>query len=310
MKTTIKAVLLASTLAFGLSASPIYMSTQPGAAGTSLQIGVVDPSGTTTAIHNTVATVPGGTPIEFYDIAVNSLNEIYGVSAPSGGLQQLWRINPADGVAQLIAANLSGALSTINGLAFNPLNGMLFLSGSSGTVYRTDLSACVLGDALTASCTLAAANAVALPTNSRGDIAFHTDGAGGYNLFFGAEGSGVGDRLYRLNSLDGLNFSQNATSLDLSALGGQFIVKGLASDGTNLYVGGDIFGGSASQAIALVNPSTLILSGIQPITGVGLTSNVAGMGANANAVPEPSVLLLSTVGLGMIAWSRRKTKSS
>ena len=307
---TTKVLLLSGLLAFGLHASPIYMTTQPGGVGATNQIGILDPlTGATSSVHSTVSDssatgfgIAAGTSLEFFDIAINTLNEINGVTrqTPSGslaGLQQLWRINGATGVAQLVAANLSGAMSTINGLAFNPTDGRLFLSGSSGTIFSTDLGACALGGQFTNSCGFSAANSVALGSNSRGDIEFF-NGA----LFL----AGEDDKVYRLGLSAG-NWSQDGVSAAaLTSLGGSFTLKGLANNGTSLYVGGDIFGGTSPQAIALLNATTLTISGIQPITGIN--SNVAGLAGGGSAVPEPSVFMLSTIGLGLIAFSRRKKK--
>lgn len=313
MKTITKSILLASTLAFGVSASHIYIVTQPGTGVN--QIGTVDPlTGTVTGAQNTVSDgsaagfgIASGTSLEFFDIAVNGLNEIYGVTrqAPSGslaGIQQLWRLNGASGVAQLIAANLSGALSTINGLAFNPADGLLYLSGSSGTIYSTNLGGCALGGQFTQSCSFAAVNSVALPSNSRGDIEFHTVlGDPSPSLYL----AGEDDKIYRLTG-SGTSWTQAGASPGaLTVNGGFFVLKGLASNGTDLYVGGDISGG---HGIALVNPTALTISGFQNFTGV--SNFVAGLGANSTAVPEPSVFLLSSIGLGMIAFARRKKKSS
>ena len=301
MKKPTKTFLLASTLAFGLSASPIYMSTQPGQAGSVNQIAILDPlTGNASSVHSTLADgsavglgIANGASLEFYDIAINSINEIYGVSSPLAGTQQLWKINGATGIAQLIVANMSGAMPTINGLAFNPANGLLYLAGSSGTIFSTNVSACG------ATCTFAAANTTALPFNSRGDIEFFNG-----SLFLAAED----DKLYRLDN-NGTTFVQAAVSPSaLTALSVGFTLKGLASNGTNLFVGGDTFSGAGgTQAVALINPTTLTISGIQPI--IAINSNVAGMAGSA-AVPEPATIMLSALGLALAVFGRRKISKS
>lgn len=129
--TKLKALLALGLLATGIQASPIfYLVTQGngtnsgscpvGPCGSSL--GTVDFVNGTYLGFNTVTGLQGGE--EIFDIAVNSLGEIYGVSAT-----RLYRISTA-GAATFLGLHNSG---TLNGLTF--LNSTLYGVGTNSTLY-------------------------------------------------------------------------------------------------------------------------------------------------------------------------------
>lgn len=306
-------LLLIAAAASGLhAASIVYMVTQgvsPGANGSSLancptQVG--NPCGSYLASLNTSSGVASAysqvTNLlpneEIFDIATNSLGELYGVSNTS-----LYRINTINGIATLIAGISGPGVPTLNSLAFDP-SGVLYAAGGNGNLYTLNT-----GTAAAASVGTWATGAQA-GFQAGGDIAF------------------VGSRLFLANNnnqIVELN-PANALLLGASAAGlgaGIQTLKGLAqADGINcgsitptcLYVAADFNGGGGIPNVNLVD---IGLGNFGSIIGASVSILPIGNGgpiafgfpaglSDFSAVPEPSVITLSALGLAMLAWSRRK----
>lgn len=89
-------------------------------------------------------------------------------------------------------------------------------------------------------------------------------------------------------------------------------LKGLSTDGTDLYLAADFFGGAGDPRLIRVNITAgagfgTVLSS-QQLNGIGTLGNPAGL-TEFVGVPEPSALLLSVIGLGLIGFGRSKRKS-
>jgi hypothetical protein len=236
---------------------------------------------------------------EIFDIATNALGELYAISATS-----LYTINTINAIATRIAGISGLGVPTLNSLAFDP-NGVLYAAGGNGDLYTLNTGSAVAASVGTWGTGPQAA------FQAGGDIAF------------------IGSRLFLANTnnqileLDPANAAVLRSSLP--GLGANIqTLKGLAqADGSNcgnlitatcLYVAADFNNNGGVPNINLVdiglgNFGNILGSSISilPIGNAGPISFgfPAGL-SDVSAVPEPSVITLSALGLAMLAWSRRK----
>ena len=292
--TKLKALLALGLLATGIQATPIlYLVTQPGGSGlqarTGMELLTLDAAtGISTLIGNTVNN-SNSVALEMFDIAVNTLGELYGVDAG----HDLWLINPANARATLVSGLFNGlGVSTANALAFGS-DGLLYVAGNgSQEIRRFDPTN--PGGAYT--------TVAVLPTGvgSGGDVVFH-----GGLLYVAA----TDDKIYEFD-LTGFTPGTPITAFRASTaglgLGGDIALKGLASTGGNLYVALDLFAPVQNDFLYTVNIAALTVGSQQDITGV--TGYAAGL-SDFVGVPEPSALLLSVIGLGLIGLGRSKRRS-
>jgi len=298
-----------------LAAAPIYIATQNQSGvplpGTFNQIGIV--SATTGAISN-IQTIhdSGGGDLQMFDIATDLAGDIWGVDfdpnvSPN---QRLFRINPVDGLATLVAT-FSGLPvgANINGMDFNPATGLLFLSTNSfpndptQRLYSTDVSSCA------GTCALTNVFSGSLPNGSAGDIVFRQG-----EIIYGAENG----TLYRLVETagvwslapSGVNTSNPvAQGTDNSFWG--VTTKGLVYDGSKLYAGvifHPLMPQLSTHGLLEIDPVTLQAVGA-PIYITGATHTLAGLTLGATGVPEPAALLPTAAAL-LFLLHRAKRKVS
>lgn len=309
--------LLPGLLAVGLHASPIvYMVTQgvnPGINGSSLAncptqgnnacgsfLALLDTTTGTASSYNPITGLLANE--EIFDIATNAIGEVYGVSATS-----LYRINTNNAVASIVATLSGIGVPTLNSLAFDP-NGVLFAAGGNGNLYTVDTGT-------------AAANSVGTWASggqagfqAGGDVAFV-----GTRLFLANNNNQIVE--LNPNSALVLNTSQIGLGANIQTLKGLAQADGSACGSatpTCLYVAADFNNGGGVPNINLVdigagaNFGNILNTSISilPIGNGGVPQYGFPAGLSDFAqVPEPSVITLSLLGLGMIAWARRKTHS-
>lgn len=258
----------------GNSASNCPSAGSPFPCGSAL--GLVDAAtGNVTSLQNLTFQTSGGANIpneELFDIAVNAAGEIYGVSNTG-----LYRVNLA-GIATLIG---NTGVSGLNGLAF--LGTTLYATAfGNPNLYTLNQG------------TGAASSIGASTFNSGGDIAFL-----GGRLFLAT----TTNQIVELDPSNGVVLNTGVAGLG----NGTQALKGLASDGVNLYVAADFFAGSGDIRIILLNTTPggsfgqFISS--QPLTGLGAFGPPGGM---TESVPEPATYLLSGLGLAVLAFARQR----
>jgi len=228
---------------------------------------------------------------EIFDVAVNSLGEVYGVTNT-----RLYRLNVSNGAATLVG--VTGITGT-NGLAF--LGATLYATTNNTTNLYT------IGTGTGVASSVGGWGASEPNLASAGDIAFV-----GSRLFVAATGLGADTRdlILEINPMTGAYIQGGPDKLGAAGVDG---LKGLASDGTDLFLAADFFGGGGDIRIIKVDIGsgafgTVISS--QRWDGTGIANSFGAPGGMANAVPEPSVLMLSSLGLAVIGLSRWKRNRS
>jgi hypothetical protein len=198
-----------------------------------------------------------------------------------------------NGAATAVGAGdgtIQAGLTGFNGLAF--LNSTLYAVRNNATILYT------------------LSTSTAAPTvegnwggtfTSAGDIAF----VGG-RLFLAADdnslGSGTQDRVLEL-SLTGTILNTSADKLGSAGADG---LKGLGSGGDGFLY---LVAGTSPQIFKIdINTLTVVSGGIVNWQGASSFGSPGGM---TESVPEPSVLTLSSIGVGLIVLSRiRRRKNS
>ena len=245
-------------------------------------LGVVDAAtGAVTGLVNLTFQTSGGGAIaneELFDIAITTAGEIYGVSNTG-----LYRVS-LSGIATLIG---NTGVSGLNGLAF--LGATLYATAGGNTDLYTVNTASGAATSIGSNGTF----------QSGGDIAFV-----GSRLFLATNSN----QIVELNSANGALLNTGPIGLGPSNVQA---LKGLASDGVNLYLVSDFFGGGGDKRVIQVNTTVggsfgeLVSS--QQLSGLGSFGPPAGM-TEFVGVPEPATYLLSALGLGLAGLARRKKK--
>jgi hypothetical protein len=239
------------------AAGEIYIATQDITAqpGVGNVIATLNPlTGATSNVRLTVDRE--GRPLQMFDIALDSRRQIWGIDST----QALWIIDPATGICTKRAERLTGGPTNINGLAFRPETGELYLTGNDVSMYRLNVNTC---DG--AQCApLVDMSKPPYPTNSSaGDLEFHQG-----DLYFAGE-FGI---LYRLKlDDDGLWYVYATSEEERPGVGSSFVMKGLASDGETLFIAGDANEAAAPHYVTQLDTERLTLSKPAPITGTGRT---------------------------------------
>lgn len=290
---------VACLIGFGLTASPVsasllLMNTQAnGTNGNSASncpsagspfpcgsaLGLVNSAtGAVTGLINLTFQTSGGATIaneELFDIAVTTAGEIYGISNTG-----LYRVSLSGIATQIGTTGVSG----LNGLAF--LGATLYATAGGNTNLYTV-------NTLTGAATAIGSSGF----QSGGDIAFV-----GSRLFLATNSH----QIVELNPANGAVIG----AASASGLGsGVQALKGLGSDGTNLFLVADFFGGTGDIRVLRLETTqgasfgTVLAS--QQLTGLGAFGSPGGLTGN---VPEPATYMISALGLGLIAYTRRKSK--
>jgi hypothetical protein len=301
---------LLALVASWVSAAPIYVATQnfPGAPpGTFNEIGIVNPL---TGVVSNVHTIRDAlnNDLQMFDIATDLLGDIWGVDFNSftSPNQRLFRINPATGIATLMAT-FSGLPTgaNINGMDFNPATGLLYLSVNTFPndptvrLYSTDVNACP-GSV----CTLTNRFSGSLPNGSAGDIVFVNG-----QLFYGAENG----TLYRLTESAGLwslAAGTNTTNPLAQGTDNSFwgvTMKGLVYSDNKLYAGAifhPLMPQLSPHGLIEINPVTMQTVG-PTVFLTGTVHTLAGL--TTHAVPEPGLFIPGALSFLFVLHRRRKT---
>ena len=283
-------------------AALVYVSTQGNGTGINTPpncpigpcgsaIGLID---TATGLLSSMVNVTGlDGGEEIFDIALSATYEVYGVTNT-----QLYKINTTTGAATLVGPT---GLTGTNGLAF-----------LGATLYATKNDV---------------PNLYTLNTSTGAST--NIGGWGGTDplLFSGGDLAFVGNRLFVATT--DTTTPHRAVIIEIDPANGQRLargpdglgagvdqLKGLASDNTNLFLAADSFGNTGSIRIILVDIAgsfgTVLSSSLWQGTGIAGASGVLGgsPGGLANSVPEPSALLLSCIGFGLLGLSRLRRKQA